>query len=75
MCCRRCGMKTSPVTCLILMTVWLATPALAQTVVTGTVVDARTEQPIKGVVVYVEHHSIIAESDRKSTRLNSSHRQ
>ena len=56
-------MKTTHIAGLILMTVCLATPALAQTVITGTVIDARTEEPIKGVLVYVEHESVTAESD------------
>jgi hypothetical protein len=55
-------MKTTHVAGLILMTVSLASPALAQTVVSGTVIDARTEEPIKGVLVYVEGQSILAES-------------
>src|SRR5262245_32647118 len=41
----------------------VASHASAQTVVAGTVIDDRTEKPIKGVVVYVEHQSILAETD------------
>lgn len=57
------GVKASLFASLILMTVCLPSSALAQTVVSGTVIDARTEEAIKGVLVYVEGQSILAESD------------
>jgi hypothetical protein len=47
---------------LLLVTV-LATDAWAQTVVSGTVIDDRTEKPIRGVLVYVEQQSILGETD------------
>jgi hypothetical protein len=55
--------KISRITVLVLLAACLAAPAWAQTVVTGTVIDDRTEQPIKGVLVYVEHESVVAETD------------
>lgn len=48
---------------LLLVTVCLAGDAWAQTVVSGTVIDDRTEKPIKGVLVYVEQQPILAETD------------
>jgi TonB dependent receptor/CarboxypepD_reg-like domain len=48
---------------LLLVTVCVASGASAQTLVSGTVIDDRTEKPIKGVLVYVEHQSLVAESD------------
>lgn len=48
---------------LLLMTVRVTTDAFAQTAVAGIVIDDRTEKPIKGVLVYVEHQSVFAETD------------
>ena len=56
-------MKKNHLFGLLLVTLCVATQASAQTVVAGTVIDDRTEKPIKGVVVYVEHQSILAETD------------
>jgi hypothetical protein len=55
--------KTNHLFGLLLVTMCVATHASAQTVVAGTVIDDRTEKPIKGVVVSVEHQSILAETD------------
>jgi hypothetical protein len=55
--------KVNRVIGLLLVTVCMATEAWAQTLVSGTVIDDRTEKPIKGVLVYVEHQSIVAETD------------
>jgi hypothetical protein len=56
---------------LLLVCIWLVVPADAQVTsasvatgsVVGLVIDARTEQPIKGVVVYVEGQPGVAERD------------
>ncbi len=48
---------------LLLVTVCVATDVFAQTAVAGIVIDDRTEKPIKGVLVYVEHQSVFAETD------------
>jgi hypothetical protein len=48
---------------LFLVTICLASAASAQTPVSGIVIDDRTEKPIKGVLVYVEHQSVFAETD------------
>jgi hypothetical protein len=45
------------------MTVCVGTGASAQTLVSGIVIDDRTEKPIKGVLVYVEHQSVFAETN------------
>ncbi|HKH74275.1 MAG TPA: carboxypeptidase-like regulatory domain-containing protein, partial [Vicinamibacterales bacterium] len=45
------------------MTICLASAASAQTPVSGIVIDDRTEKPIKGVLVYVEHQAVFAETD------------
>jgi hypothetical protein len=60
---RRCGVNASRIAGLLLVTVCTATVASAQTLVAGTVIDDRTEKPIKGALVYVEHQSLIAETD------------
>jgi hypothetical protein len=57
------GVKTNHLFGLLLVTMCVATNASAQAVVAGTVIDDRTEKPIKGVVVHVEQQSIIAETD------------
>jgi hypothetical protein len=46
-----------------LVTLCTAAEAWAQTLVSGTVIDDRTEKPIRGVLVYVEQQSIFAETD------------
>jgi len=46
-----------------LVTVCLASVASAQTLVSGIVIDDRTEKAIKGVLVYVEHQSVFVETD------------
>ncbi len=52
------------VSSLIVSIVCLAGPALAQTgPVAGIVIDDRTEQPIRGVLVYIENQSIATETD------------
>jgi TonB dependent receptor-like, beta-barrel/CarboxypepD_reg-like domain len=52
------------VRCFILVAMCLGAPALAQTPnVSGIVIDDRTERPIKGVLIYVEGQSPIAETD------------
>ena len=49
---------------LVVLTLGLAAPAAAQTnTVTGLVIDDRTERPIKGVLIYVEGQSSVAETD------------
>jgi hypothetical protein len=48
---------------LFLVTVCVTSDAFAQTPVAGIVIDDRTEKPIKGVLVYVEHQSVFAETD------------
>jgi hypothetical protein len=56
---------------LVLFVVWFAAPAQAQTAsvqaqtgtIAGVVIDDRTEQPIRGVSVYVESQPHIAETD------------
>ena len=54
----------SKVACYILLTVCLGATALAQTPnVSGIVIDDRTEQPIKGVLIYVESQSSYTETD------------
>ena len=54
----------SKVACYILLTVSLGAPALAQTPnVSGIVIDDRTEQPIRGVLIYVESVSSYTETD------------
>lgn len=57
------GVKASCVFGLLLVTVCLTTDAFAQTTVAGIVIDDRTEKPITGVLVYVEHQSVFAETD------------
>ncbi len=57
------GVTPSRLIGLLLVTLCVATGASAQTVVAGTVIDDRTEKPIKGVLVYVEHQSVFAETD------------
>ena len=54
----RCWFALSVVLC-------VASPARAQsaTVVAGIVIDDRTEQPIRGVTVYAENQSTVAETD------------
>src|SRR5689334_8021356 len=47
----------------LLVTICLSSVASAQTLVSGTVIDDRTEKAIRGVLVYVEHHSIFVETD------------
>ena len=48
----------------VLFALCFAAPAVAQTGgVAGIVIDDRTEQPIRGVLVYVENQSSIAETD------------
>ena len=50
--------------CLVLLAVCLDAPALAQTAaVSGIVIDDRTEQPIGGVLIYVENQPIGAQTD------------
>ncbi|HYE86888.1 MAG TPA: carboxypeptidase regulatory-like domain-containing protein, partial [Vicinamibacterales bacterium] len=47
----------------VLMTA-LAVPALAQTgTITGRVIDARTEQPLRGVVITIDGQSLFTETD------------
>ena len=46
-----------------LVTICLASVTSAQTLVSGIVIDDRTEKAIKGVLVYVEHQSVFAETD------------
>jgi hypothetical protein len=48
---------------LLLVTICIASSASAQTLVSGIVLDDRTEKPIKGALVYVEHQSLFAETD------------
>jgi hypothetical protein len=49
--------------CVVLWVTSLVTPAFAQTPnVSGIVIDDRTEQPIKGVLIYVEGQSTVAET-------------
>jgi hypothetical protein len=55
--------RASRVVGLLLMTVCMASVASAQTLISGIVIDDRTEKPIKGVLVFVEHQSIIVETD------------
>jgi len=57
------GVKASRVCGLLLVTVCVATDVFAQTALAGIVIDDRTEKPIKGVLVYVEHQSVFAETD------------
>jgi hypothetical protein len=48
----------------VVLTLCVAGPALAQTVVvSGTVIDDRTERPIRGVSIYVEAQAGVAETD------------
>src|SRR5262245_60284848 len=47
-----------------LLALFVAAPAAAQTgAVAGIAIDDRTEQPIRGVSVYVENQSSVAETD------------
>jgi hypothetical protein len=56
------AMKIAPG--VVLLAIGLATPVEAQVnTVAGIVIDDRTEQPIKGVAVYVEGQSTIVETD------------
>ena len=49
---------------LVAVTLGLGTPVAAQTTtVAGIVIDDRTERPVKGVVIYVEGQSSVAETD------------
>ena len=51
---------------LVLLTLSLAAPAHAQTekgTIAGIVIDDRTEQPIRGVSVYLENQSVVVETD------------
>jgi TonB-dependent receptor-like protein/carboxypeptidase-like protein len=57
------GVNASRVLGLLLVTVCVTTEASAQTAVAGIVIDDRTETPIKGVLVYVEHQAVFAETD------------
>ena len=63
MCSRLAGVKAIRVFCFYLVTVGIATVASGQTLLTGTVIDDRTEQPLKGVLINVERQSILAETD------------
>ena len=51
---------------LVLLTISLAAPAHAQTekgTIAGIVIDDRTEQPIRGVSVYLENQGVVVETD------------
>ena len=51
---------------LVLLTLNLAAPAPAQTekgTIAGIVIDDRTEQPIRGVSVYLENQPLVVETD------------
>jgi hypothetical protein len=49
---------------LVLLALCLGAPVLAQTTgVSGVVIDDRTEQPIEGVLIYVENQTISAQTD------------
>jgi len=51
---------------LVLLTISLAAPAHAQTekgTIAGIVIDDRTEQPIRGVSVYLENQPVVVETD------------
>ena len=49
----------------LLVTICLSSVASAQTLVSGIVIDDRTEKAIKGVLVYVEHQSVFVETDEE----------
>jgi hypothetical protein len=49
----------------LLVTVCLASVASAQTLVSGIVIDDRTEKAIRGVLVYVEHQPIFVATDEE----------
>src|SRR4029434_9797870 len=50
--------------CFVLLVVCLNIPVLAQSPnVSGVVIDDRTEQPIRGVLIYIENQSSYTETD------------
>jgi hypothetical protein len=54
----------SRVRCVVLLVTFLGAPASAQTPnVSGVVIDNRTEEPIRGALIYVENQSNFAETD------------